>query len=308
MAHPLRSHQYSELQSRAADLVKKLGGVWREEGSMCRCPAHTDRSPSLSIRVGHSSLLFKCFAGCDTVDVLRAVRRLGFVKNGEQQRSQLPLAAALSGQATADRARELWAESRPLMGTPAEQYLRNRGLEPPFPDLRYHSRTPLGAGRLVTFRPAMIAAVRNTSGIIAVQRTFLDADAPDKARDLAEPRRMLGRPGRGAVRLAPASSILGLAEGIETGLAAMRLHDAPVWALLGNERAGTVELPDTVEHLILLMDNGTAGRRAARKAIEAHARPGRYIETRWPPAHVSDWNDVLLMEEKEGGKRLRTAA
>ena len=68
--------QNSELESQAAELVKRLGGVWSVNGAMCRCPAHEDRTPSLSIRVGAKALLFKCFAGCDTVDVIRAIRRL----------------------------------------------------------------------------------------------------------------------------------------------------------------------------------------------------------------------------------------
>lgn len=43
---------------------------------MCHCPAHEDRTPSLSIRAGRTNLLVKCFAGCPTRDVLRALRAL----------------------------------------------------------------------------------------------------------------------------------------------------------------------------------------------------------------------------------------
>ena len=65
-----------DLETHAANLVKRLGGTWSSKGAMCRCPAHDDRTPSLSIRVGEKALLFKCFAGCDTLDVIRAIRRL----------------------------------------------------------------------------------------------------------------------------------------------------------------------------------------------------------------------------------------
>jgi hypothetical protein len=42
-----------------------------------RCPAHADRSPSLSIRVGDDErVLLRCFAGC-TVDSILAVLKLG---------------------------------------------------------------------------------------------------------------------------------------------------------------------------------------------------------------------------------------
>jgi hypothetical protein len=41
---------------------------------VARCPAHEDRSPSLSIReTDDGRLLVHCFAGCETSDVLAAV-------------------------------------------------------------------------------------------------------------------------------------------------------------------------------------------------------------------------------------------
>jgi hypothetical protein len=39
-----------------------------------KCPAHPDRSPSLSIREGRGGrILLRCFAGCQTADVLKAL-------------------------------------------------------------------------------------------------------------------------------------------------------------------------------------------------------------------------------------------
>ncbi|TVQ62519.1 MAG: DUF3987 domain-containing protein [Phycisphaerales bacterium] len=44
------------------------------EGWSCRCPAHDDRNPSLSIGTGdNGKVLVKCQRGCDTSDVLRAI-------------------------------------------------------------------------------------------------------------------------------------------------------------------------------------------------------------------------------------------
>lgn len=63
------------LESAAAKLVEAFGGTWSPSGAMCRRPAHDDRSLSLSVRIGERSLLFKCFAGCGTRDLLRAIRR-----------------------------------------------------------------------------------------------------------------------------------------------------------------------------------------------------------------------------------------
>ena len=64
------------LETEAATLVHRLNGRWHGDGGMCCCPAHEDRTPSLSVRVGNTTLLFKCFAGCSGVDIVRAIRRL----------------------------------------------------------------------------------------------------------------------------------------------------------------------------------------------------------------------------------------
>lgn len=296
-----------DLETQAADLVKRLGGTWSPNGAMCRCPAHDDRSPSLSVRVGDKALLFKCFAGCDTVDVMRAIRNL-------DPNIQLAGPSTTSASTTVsptwlrNRALDLWDMSRPLTGTPAEQYLRRRSIPIFSGALRFHPRTPLGRGKLAVFRPALIAALHERSDFVALQRTFLDEHEPRRARDLANPRRMLGRPGRGAVMLAPATNRLGLAEGVETALSAMILLGIPVWATLGNERFGHIAIPDTVTRLILLPDNDRGGRIGIAKAVDAYVIPARTIETLWPPAGFNDWNDVLRAGGKGAGDMLRLAA
>jgi len=275
---------------------------------MCHCPAHDDRTPSLSIRVGERALLFKCFAGCDTIDVIRAIRRLDHnaLLSGDAVPSSL--GTALSPAWLRQRALTLWDAARPLAGTPAEQYLQRRSITLSPPALRFHRRTPLGRGRRAVFRPAMLAALHERERLVALQRTFLDPDQPRRARDLANPRRMLGRPGQGAVMLAPATDTLGLAEGIETALSAIILLDIPVWATLGNERLAHIAIPDTVTRLVLLPDNDRGGRIGAAKVAEAYAMPGRTIETLWPPQGFNDWNDVLRAKGKGVEDWLRQAA
>jgi hypothetical protein len=59
----------------AALLLSRLDGV-KQTGDnrwIARCPAHDDRTPSLSIReLGDGRVLLKCFAECSTADVLAA--------------------------------------------------------------------------------------------------------------------------------------------------------------------------------------------------------------------------------------------
>lgn len=304
-AFPCRSF---ELETQAANLVKRLGGVWAPDGAMCHCPAHDDRTASLSVRVGEKALLFKCFAGCDTRDVIRAIRRLDRNTPLSAETALPSSQASLGSEWLRQRALDLWDSACPLVGTPAEHYLRRRSIPMLPPALRFHPRTPLGRGKQAVLRPAMIAALHERSRFVALQRTFLDRQEPRRAPDLANPRRMLGRPGQGAVILAPANDILGLAEGIETALSAILLLDIPVWATLGNERLAHIAVPDSITRLILLPDNDRGGRIGAAKAAEAYAMPGRRIETLWPPQGFNDWNDVLRAGGKGVGDWLRQAA
>jgi putative DNA primase/helicase len=297
-----------DLETHAAGLVKRLGATWSPNGAMCLCPAHDDRTPSLSVRIGEKALLFKCFAGCDTLDVIRAIRRLdhSVLAGGE---APLPSSrTSLSPAWLRQRALDLWDDARPVEGTPAKQYLQRRSIILSPSTLRFHRRTPLGRGKRAVFRPAMLAAVHERERLVALQRTFLDPDEPRRARDLGNPRRMLGRPGQGAVILAPANDTLGLAEGIETALSAIHLLNIPVWATLGNERLPHIAVPDTVTRLILLPDDDQGGRIGAAKAEEAYAMPGRTIETLWPPQGFNDWNDALRAKGKGVGNWLRQAA
>lgn len=72
-----RNYSQSTAPSIPADrLLSRLDGVRcvRSGQFIARCPAHGDRSPSLSIReTDTGALLVHCFAGCRTDDVLAAV-------------------------------------------------------------------------------------------------------------------------------------------------------------------------------------------------------------------------------------------
>jgi hypothetical protein len=118
------------------DLVGALGGTWHGNTAMCRCPAHTDKTPSLSIRQGDRGLLVTCFAGCQAGDILRELDRIPLGR-----RYDPPAPVAATGTANIDR---LWGEAVPVNGTLAERYLASRMLLPVPTDVRFHSRCPLG--------------------------------------------------------------------------------------------------------------------------------------------------------------------
>lgn len=293
MANP-RPGPGPEQEGRA--LVERLGGSWTGNGGVCRCPAHEDRTPSLSVRAGRTRLLLHCFAGCSAADVLRALKTSRLLEPSAGTAEAPPLvhderqlgAAAL----------RIWNSSRSLPGTLAERYLAERQLRTDSCELRYHPRTPHGRRPLTTFRPALIAAVRDESGLTGIHRTFLD----DLAQGTEAPRKCgVGRFGRGAVRLGGVAPTLGLAEGIETALSATALFGLPCWATLGTERFGLIALPAEVTQLLLFTDHDAGGRRAealARKAFGHRAR----IEAHYPPRPGHDWNDVLRLGGRDGGE------
>ena len=278
------------LRQEGRALVERLGGRWTDRGGLCRCPAHDDRTPSLSVRPGRTRLLFHCFAGCDNDAILRALAGAGLGANAHASAGDEPAGVAEIAWLRAAALR-LWGGARPIADTAAERYLAGRSLATSSPELRYNMRTPLGPKPSTQFRPAMIAAVRDETGIVAVHRTFLD---PRRARLAAveSAKLALGALGEGAVRLGAAAARMGLAEGIETALSASMLFDVPCWATLGTERFRHVALPAHVSELLLFLDNDAAGRRAEALAREAHAHVP-HIEAHYPRRAGADWNDVL---------------
>jgi phage/plasmid primase-like uncharacterized protein len=122
-----------------------------------------------------------------------------------------------------------------------------------------------------------------------VQATFLDPRGQGKAP--VDPRRWTFAPLRdGAVRLGPAGDVLGIAEGVETALAAMQLSGIPCWASLGAGRMQAVAIPNTVRELHVFADDDQAGRDAAQRI--AHAHKHRRVVLRFPPEGVGDYADL----------------
>lgn len=295
MSCAIGSNRSNILEAQGREIVERLGGEWQRRGGMCRCPAHDDHTPSLSIRPGERRLLFHCFAGCETSKVIRALSALQLIGPdagaGGDETGRSPADPDRRNRGAAAR---LWAAAHPIARSPAETYLRGRRLTLEVSDLRYHPRTPYGRAKAAIFRPALLAAVRDGSGLVAVHRTFLD---PHSARlaDLPLPKRALGRLGEGAVQLRPPrDGLLGWAEGIENAIAATLLTGIPCWATLGTERFARVAVPASVGSLILFLDNDAGGRRAEKLAREAHADSEIEIEARYPRGAGADWNDVLL--------------
>lgn len=282
------------LEDEARALVVRLGGRWTErKGGLCRCPAHADRTPSLSVRTGQTRLLLHCFAGCTPRAVLRAL------VDGQHLAPDAPAADTIEDRGSAPAsttiaAKRVWRAARSIKGTLAERYLAARGLAYCSAELRYHPRAPFGPFPQTAFAPALVAAVRDDDGLVAIHRTRLDGAARgNSARSLRKA--ALGPLGSGTVRLGGTSPRLGLAEGIENALAATLLTGIPCWATLGAARFGRIALPPETTELVLFLDNDGGGREAERRARRAFG-DRLDLQVRYPALAGADWNDVLLAQ------------
>ena len=99
----------------------------------------------------------------------------------------------------------------------------------------------------------------------------------------------------GTVRLCEADEDLGLAEGVETALAALELFGVPTWAALSAHGIEAFEPPGGVRRLHVFADNDPnfVGPAAAYNVARRLSRAGVKVEVHVPPRVGSDWLDVL---------------
>ena len=285
----------------AKELTKALGGRWHGSYGMACCPSHKDRTPSLSVRDGDGgTLLTHCHAGCSPDAVWGALIDRGLVEQADNRRPQRRRQPQRSDKPPAtvpnqDHALEIWRAARPAPDTPVEDYLCHRGITIPVPPtLRYYPAVRYERSGLCL--PCMIAAVQAPDRkVTAIHRTWIRDDGKGKA-GVSTPKMSLGSIGAGAVRLGPAGSVLGLAEGIESALSAAQLFGLPVWASLSASRLDRLWLPPNSLELHLFADNGAPGHEAAERAAKAYQAQGRRVVVRFPPEQFGDWNDALREE------------
>ena len=283
----------------AETIARALGGRKAGGGWTARCPAHDDRTPSLSIRDADGRVLVRCHAGCPQERVITALRARGLWsevgrRSGNTTGAQSG-ATNLPDRGNDERTRaalRLWETTMTARGTLVETYLDARNIVIPIPDaLRFHAAIKHPSGQRW---PAMVALVtRGTDGNpIAVHRTFLGRDGSSKAP--VEPTKMMFGPCRGGVvRLGPVGDRLMIAEGIETALSAMQATAQAAWAALSTSGLRTLELPAEIGDVVVLADGDDAGEGAARDCALRWKRQGRRVRIARPPRGL-DFNDMLL--------------
>jgi len=199
-----------------------------------------------------------------------------------------------------DAARRIWSETRPIPGTPVERYFRNRGLLDAVgtPDIGFHARCPFGKdeGGGQRYVPAMVALVRNPGdrSPVGIHRTELTAEGRKIDR------KMLGPCHGGVVMLSPheADSEVGICEGIETGLAVIKLGGGPVWACLSAGSLGSFPFLGGVPKLTIFADNDEAGLNNAQKCAKRWIMAGVEVGIQAPRTKGNDFADELEQHER----------
>lgn len=193
---------------------------------------------------------------------------------------------------------KVWEESTAVQqGDPVWRYLNRRlGLEHvpvqlrSHPGLRYIDEDGYESGRF----PAMVAKIQYPDGIGAsIHRTYLTEDG--QKAPVPQPKKiMAGRPlNTGAVRLGETGPTLGIAEGIETALAATIRFNVPVWAATNATLLEAWMPPTGIERVLIAADNDASytGQAAAYKLACRLAQQGFPVDVQIPEQVGRDWAD-----------------
>jgi hypothetical protein len=177
---------------------------------------------------------------------------------------------------------KVWDEAGTIGLTPAEAYLRRRGLitsagtASPYPwdHLRFHRNCIMGDAAY----PALIVAINDPTGLlVAVQRIALTEDG--RKAPISSPKMSLGPVKGGAARLADwrITDTLAVTEGVEDALAYMQLTATPTLAACGAGMIKSMVLPKSITNVVIVADADDAGMKAASEAYDAFTSQGRCV-------------------------------
>ena len=268
-----------------------------------RCPFHADNSPSFTVYPDQRYHCFGCGAHGDVVDFVMALHGVGY---GEAlsmlDGGRLPTVPARDlsvndrgRQERIDEAAAIWANSGPIVGTPAESYLRRRAITVPLPECLRFARLRFRNEQ----RPCLVALVQAPNGDPqAVHRIFLTESGGKANLPGGKVKFSLGPLSGGAIRLSVAASEMGMCASVEDGLSLIELTALPVWAVTGDPSLDKMTLPDVVRSVVIGHDADQSGRDAAGRAAKRHALEGLRVRTLAPRDGFKDFNAELMEARK----------
>jgi putative DNA primase/helicase len=179
-------------------------------------------------------------------------------------------------------------------------YLASRGLEVP-PGILFAREVPYYEEGQEPLRfDAMLAPITRNGELLTYQATYLLKGA--KAPVSTVRKTLPGKPiAGGTVALYPAAECMGVAEGVETAIAAhMLFPSTPTHATLSTSGMKSWEPPPMVKEVWIFADNDAnyAGHAAAYHLAHRLHKAGLAVTVMFP--HIQgDWNDVLLASTRK---------
>ena len=194
-----------------------------------------------------------------------------------------------------DEAAKLWDSTAELQDTAGALYLFNRGcILPTSGDVRFLERAWHWIEKQYT--PALVSRVVDfvTGEALTLHQTHISADG-QKAE--VEPRKLMlanhAKAG-GVIRLSAgveASSTVGVAEGVETGLTIAGTGWGPMLAAIDAGNMASLPVLEHVKNLGIFADHDAPGIKAANTLYSRWAAAGRFAFISKPPVEGLDWND-----------------
>ena len=189
-------------------------------------------------------------------------------------------------------------------GDPVARYFANRGLAGVWnfaPCIRLHPGLSYShEGERLGVFPTMVAPLQAPDGkTVALHRTYLTptgrkADVPTVKKLTPAAGTLKGA----AIRLQPPrDGVLGVAEGIETALAASMVSALPVWSTYCANGIETFNWPPFIRRLVIFSDADDAGRSAAESLRQRAVKARLSVSVMTPRTEGLDWLDVYASEE-----------
>jgi putative DNA primase/helicase len=180
---------------------------------------------------------------------------------------------------------------------PVRRYLKSRGLFPA-PATRFCPRAKYWhEGQCIGEFPAMVhQVIGHDDKPLTWHLTYLTNEG--RKAPVPSARKLMSASGPlagGAIRLYRAEEILGIAEGVETAIAAHQIHRIPVWSCVS---AGLLEQwipPSCVKRVVIFADNDTSftGQKSAYALAFRLKREGLHVSVRIPEKANTDFADEV---------------
>ena len=193
--------------------------------------------------------------------------------------------------------KRIWNETEPVCkGDPVWLYLNKRiGLEIIPACIRHHPALPYIDNGNVDYYPALVAAVTDSEGVgIGVHRIYLTSEG-EKAPVESAKKLLAGKAlGGASVKLGRVGCDLGIAEGIETALAASMRFSVPVWSAISANLLEQWLPPKDVKHVVIFGDNDESYTGQASSFVLARKlkNKGFSVSVRIPETVGTDWADL----------------